>query len=753
MSDMSDDFKEIIENFLIETNELIEKLSNDFLKLEQADGYLEIIHDIFRTVHSIKGTAGFLGFGNMQKVSHGMEDILNKLRHEEMELTEGITDVLYVGLDTLQVIISDVENGDAEASDVSEVVTNLHNVLEGKTVEVNRSNENVAPETVVEKKSEEVKKEKSTEVVDTSPDHSESVDDDVNDGMKEILESFIIETEEILDVLDQDLLELEKNPKDQDLLNKIFRSAHTIKGTSSFVEFDQMTTLTHHLEDVLNKLRHQEMDVTSDVMDVLLEGADYIKELLHRFKDGNKDRLDLDDIIAVLIEMYKTGGKAPESSAPKAEKSETAQATEAPKEKKKPTKSHSPQFKDQTIRVDVGRLDSLMNLVGELVASRNRLTQLSFDLSAEQEANEHVSNLSTTASQIDFVTSELQTAVMKTRMLPIGKVFNKFPRLIRDLAKEFNKQIELQISGEETELDKSVIEEIGDPMVHLIRNSADHGVETPAERIEKGKPAKGIVKLEARHEGNHIVILIEDDGAGIAVEKIKNKAIEKGILSEDESRLMSDKDAFNLIFAPGFSTAAKITNISGRGVGMDVVKTNIAKLNGVIDVESVEGEGTRFIIKLPITLAIIQGLLANVKEEIYIIPLASVSETISVKDEEIRTINNKEVVKNRDRILPLLRLEDIYQVEGERKKTDKNYIVVVGLAEEQVGLVVEKLLGQQEVVIKSLGPYLSEIKGISGSAIMGDGRVRMIVDIGELINLAKRKKEIVSEANFESTTI
>jgi two-component system chemotaxis sensor kinase CheA len=739
MSEMSDDFKEIIDNFLVETNELIEKLSNDFIQLESHADDTEIVHEIFRTVHSIKGTAGFLGFANMQRVAHGMEDILNKLRHEEFELNPMLTDVLYSGLDHLQVIVEDVKSGNPEKSDVEDVVKNLKTLYENPGADVDIHSTFIAEgENVDEIQSEIEEKEIiSEESVDEGFDIP---DEDVNDGMKEIIESFIIETEEILETLDQDLLELENNPNDPDLLNKIFRSAHTIKGTSSFVEFDSMTNFTHHMEDVLNKLRHNELEVNQIIMDTLLESADVIKELLRRFKEGDKEPLDVSGIVQTLKEIFD--GKYSDESGEKPQSPKVVSEKENEKSTpKKKAVTAAPQFRDQTIRVDVERLDSLMNLVGELVASRNRLSQLSIDLSLEIEGNDNVANLGTTVSQIDFVTSELQSAVMKTRMLPVGKVFNKFPRLIRDLAREFGKQIELKISGEETELDKSVIEEIGDPMVHLIRNSADHGIEMPKDRIAKGKTPKGVVRLEARHEGNHIVIIIEDDGAGIAVEKLKKKALEKKLISEEEARMMTDKDAFHLIFAPGFSTAAKVTNISGRGVGMDVVKTNIAKLNGVIEVDSEEGFGTKFTIKLPITLAIIQGLLAKVKHETYIIPLASVSETISVKDSEIRTVNNKEVVKNRDRILPLLRLENIYSVDGQRKESEKNYIVVVGLADQQVGLVVDKLLGQQEVVIKSLGPYLSTVKGVSGSAIMGDGLVRMIVDIAELINLVKTKKE------------
>ena len=754
MSDMSDDLKEIIDNFLIETNELIETLTSDFVKLEADKENIELIHSIFRTVHSIKGTAGFLGFTKMQKISHGMEDLLNKLRHEEIKLNEKMMDVLYSGLDALQQIVVDVGDGNPEKMEIGSIIEKLNNVyqesggnasdkvvkkpkMESKKEESDGVKDSHEEEANLAKAEAEALKEISEEVEElvideeSSPVNNSNISPEIPEGMEEIYDSFIIESEEILDTLDQDLIKLEKNASDDEIINKIFRGVHTIKGTSSFVEFDQMTYLTHHLEDILNRLRHHELKLTATFMDVLLEAVDIIKELLTKFKNRDTEPFDLTQILASLKSLDTDNDDVLETN--------NNVNTEAKEETKAKSKSSSISFKDQTIRVDVDRLDSLMNLVGELVASRNRLTQLSSDFNINKDETESFEDLTQTASQIDFVTSELQTAVMKTRMLPVGKVFNKFPRLIRDISREFGKKINLEIHGEDTELDKSVIEEIGDPMVHLIRNAADHGIEMPEDRVKAGKEEAGSVKLIAQHEGNNIVIIIEDDGKGIAFEKVLAKAIKKGLVSEEESRLMTKKDIANLIFMPGFSTAEKITNISGRGVGMDVVKTNIAKLNGVIEIESTEGEGTRFIIKLPITLAIIQGLLASIKEEIYIIPLANVLETINIRQADIRSVNNKEVVKNRDRILPLLRLSDIYHVPGDEIVSDKQYVIVVGVAENQIGLIVDKLLGQQEVVIKSLGLYLSSVRGVSGSAILGDGKVRMIVDISELIELAKRE--------------
>jgi len=578
--------------------------------------------------------------------------------------------------------------------------------------------------------------------------------------MVEIVESFIVESNEILDKLGQDLLELEKAPTSAELHNVIFRAVHTLKGTSSFLGFEQMTGLSHKCEDVLNKIRRGELQVSSDKMDVMFEAYDLLKIILQRIEAKNGDRVDLSVIIPRLeaiaqgktVEMHasvevsepevvpvEAGDEGAEKSKVPAGPAPRAPEEHAPHKPDGggPQASTTQQSKaaDSSIRVDVSRLDSLMNLVGELVLGRNRLSQIAHQMGERHEDLSVTRELSETNSHIDFITTELQMAVMKTRMLPIAKVFNKLPRLIREVSKEMGKDIELVLVGEETELDKTLVEELNDPMVHLMRNAADHGVESPEERGRLGKPARGTVTVKAAHEGNHIVISVEDDGKGMDPEKLKEKAIEKGMLTEAQAKELSVADAFNLIFAPGFSTVQKVTNVSGRGVGMDVVRTNIQKLKGTIYIESEMNKGSKFVIKLPLTLAIIQALLVQVHEEVFSIPLDSVLEVVRVGRSEITTINGREVIRLRNAVLPLARLGRVLGTNGTGKRVDAMYIVVVGLAEKRLGIIVDSLLGQKEVVIKSIGEYLGSIRGIAGSTILGDGRVIMIIDVGELMKM------------------
>ena len=578
--------------------------------------------------------------------------------------------------------------------------------------------------------------------------------------MAEIVESFIIESNEILEKLGPDLLALEKNSTDKELHNVIFRAVHTLKGTSSFLGFEQMTHLSHKCEDVLNKIRRGELQVTSDKMDVMFEAYDILKVLHQRIEAKNDEPVELTGVVARLeaIAQGETVVTAGVLAASTVETTSVAQPQEeleasddpaettdmsadnlTPKAREPADKqfSQAPQSKaaDASIRVDVARLDTLMQLVGELVLGRNRLSQIAHNAGEQFENSSVTRELVETNSHIDVITTELQMAVMKTRMLPISKVFNKLPRLVREVSKEMNKDIDLVLVGEETELDKSLIEELNDPMVHLMRNAGDHGIETPQDRIAKGKPGKGTVIVKAAHEGNHIVISIQDDGKGMNPDKLKQKAFEKGMITEAEVRDMSPEDAFKLIFAPGFSTAEKVTNVSGRGVGMDVVRTNIQKLKGTIDIQSEVDKGSKFVMKLPLTLAIIQALLVEVNKEIFSIPLDSVLQVVRVAEDEVSTINGREVIRLRNSVLPLARLGEVLKVGRNGKHSDSMYIVVVGLAEKRLGIIVESLLGQKEVVIKSIGEYLGSIRGIAGSTILGDGRVIMIIDVGELMKL------------------
>lgn len=652
------------------------------------------------------------------------------------------------------------------------------------------------------------------------------------DDMKEIMEDFLIEAFELIEQIDHDLVELEANPEDLELLNRIFRVAHTVKGSSSFLNFDVLTELTHHMEDVLNKARKGELKITPDIMDVVLESVDMMKGLLESIRDNGSDAaagIDIKNICASLTQISEGEApsaaaeapaavpapepvKEPEPAAPaeeaapevsdaelsklsdseveaeierllKVRKAEdqarraskgiapkspeeiapAASAAPAPAPKPAPSRerdadkkvpaasSSSAVAQEQTIRVEVKRLDHLMNLIGELVLGKNRLLKIYDDVEERYEGEKFLEELNQVVSSLSLVTTDIQLAVMKTRMLPIAKVFNKFPRMIRDLSRELGKQIDLEISGEETELDKSIVEEIGDPLVHIIRNSCDHGIEDPETRKAMGKPEKGLVQLKAYNEGNHIVVEIVDDGKGLDADMLKAKSIEKGIITEREADAMSEKEAFGLIFKPGFSTAAKVTNVSGRGVGMDVVKTNIEKLNGIIDIESEVGKGTVMKLKIPLTLAIIQSLLVGTQEEFYAIPLASVLETVRVPIDDIYTIDGKNVLRLRDEVLSLVRLSDVFGVNKVFDGGDQTYVVIIGVAEAKLGIIVDTLVGQEEIVIKSMGDYLQNIPGIAGATIRGDGRVTLIIDVGAMMEMAKDIKVNI-RAEMEDST-
>ena len=647
------------------------------------------------------------------------------------------------------------------------------------------------------------------------------------DDMQEIMEDFLVEAFEMIEQLDQDLVELENNPEDLDLLNRIFRVAHTIKGSSSFLNFDILTRLTHNMEDVLNKARRDELKITPDVMDVVLHSIDLMKALLTAIRDSGTDAnsgIEIDDTVSRLqaISSGGTGGESAESSAPQAAPAQSAapstsadsnnpladepeldysnmsaeeveaeierllkkrqeadkqaraaqkaggvapsvqapkapdsapaaQTTPKPTPKKAGGDEKAPAASvEQTVRVDVKRLDHLMNLIGELVLGKNRLIKIYGDVEERYDGEKFLEELNQVVASISSVTTDVQLAVMKTRMQPVGKVFNKFPRMVRDLSRELGKNIDLVITGEETELDKSIVEEIGDPLIHIIRNSCDHGIEKPEDRLALGKPETGTVTLKAYNEGNHIVIEIADDGKGLDAQMLKQKGIEKGVISEREADTMSDKEAFGIIFKPGFSTAATISNVSGRGVGMDVVKTNIEKLNGIIDIESEKGVGTTQKLKIPLTLAIIQALLVAVQEEYYAIPLSSVIETVRVSRDEIYTVDGKSVLRLRDEVLSIVRLADIFKVDSVLENTNEVYVVVIGLAEQKMGVIVDYLVGQEEVVIKSLGYYLKGTEGIAGATVRGDGKITMIVDVAAMMEMAKEVKVNITKLAEEN---
>ncbi|MBI5468346.1 MAG: chemotaxis protein CheA [Deltaproteobacteria bacterium] len=582
--------------------------------------------------------------------------------------------------------------------------------------------------------------------------------------MDDIINDFIAESTEALDSLDQKFIELEKKPDDTTLLNDIFRSVHTIKGAAGFLGFQQMVEVTHVTEDILNKLRKGEMKVDPVIMDAILQSIDLIKLLLRNIKEKNGKEENIEptkDLLRSVLEgkavtETKTvqSGALPQSEAPDTapravqtataaphEASETVTAAAAPEADASKTQAKAedaPHAKEQSIRVDLDRVDSVMNLAGELVLSRNRLMRLGAKLSESDSDSELSSQMNEAIAQLDLVTTDVQLAVMKMRMQPIAKVFNKFPRMVRDLARQNNKEIELVISGEETELDKTVIEEIGDPLVHLIRNAVDHGLETPEERVEKGKPRGGAIRLSAYQEGRNIIVSVADDGKGIDPASIRRSAVEKGLLTQDEADRLSKKDSLALIFIPGFSTAKVVSNISGRGVGMDVVKTNISRINGNISVESEVGKGTSIIFRLPLTLAIIQALTVETNGEVYGIPLSTVIENIRVMAEDIKTVEGQEVIHIRDRVFPVVRLGSLVSGDFSMRSSEWKYIVIIGIGDKKFGLLVDRLHGQEEIVMKSMGEYLKGTEGIAGACITGDGNVILILDVAGLLETSRK---------------
>ncbi len=577
------------------------------------------------------------------------------------------------------------------------------------------------------------------------------------DDMDDIINDFITESTEALESLDQKFIDLEKTPDDATLLNEIFRSVHTIKGAAGFLGFQQMVEVTHVTEDVLNKLRKGEMKADPAVMDAILQSIDMIKVLLMNIKEKNGKEENIEptkDLLnSVLESRDAVGAVAPPSEAgqetaepaPKvqsvstaSEESESAPMPEPDASKAQSRAEDAAHTKEQSIRVDLDRIDAVMNLAGELVLSRNRLMKLGGKLAESDADGEVSSQINEAIAQLDLVTTDVQLAVMKMRMQPIAKVFNKFPRMVRDLARQSNKEIDLVVSGEETELDKTVIEEIGDPLVHLIRNAVDHGMETPEERVEKGKPRRGTVSLSAYQEGRNIIVSVADDGKGIDPVAVRKSAVEKGLISQEEADRLSKKDSLSLIFIPGFSTAKVVSNISGRGVGMDVVKTNISRINGNISVESEVGKGTSIIFRLPLTLAIIQALTVEANNEVYGIPLSTVIENIRVMADEIKTVEGQEVIHIRDRVFPVVRLGSLVSGDFSAGTSEWKYIVIIGIGDKRFGLLVDRLHGQEEIVMKSMGEYLKGTEGIAGACITGDGNVILILDVAGLLEASRK---------------
>jgi two-component system chemotaxis sensor kinase CheA len=587
------------------------------------------------------------------------------------------------------------------------------------------------------------------------------------------VQEFLVESEELLQRMDQDMVALEAAPEDAELLNRIFRALHTIKGTSGFLGFDPVVRLSHRAEDVLNALRKGEAQLMRPTIDALLASRDFLGKMLADIRAGGLQGYDTaallkeletaqqarreppslgellvkqevissDTLRAVLAEqsVSATPRKLGEMLVEKglASQVEVGEALVRQRE------ISQPQAAVPTMRVEASKLDDLINLIGELVLERNCLLQMSRDLaSGRVEMKELNSILGQSAARLSFITEELQSAGLKTRMVPIEMVFRKFPRLVRDIAGSLKKEVDLVLRGEETELDKTMVELIGDPLVHLVRNSLDHAIELPEVRERAGKPRRGTIRLEARQEGDQIVIIIADDGAGMDPERIGRKAVEKGLVTAERLRALSPREILDFIFLPGFSTVEKTTDLSGRGVGMDVVRTNLKKLNGSVGIDSRLGQGTTVSLRLPLTLAILPVLLVQVREEVYALPLRSVVETAQINPKHAHRVEGSEVLCMRGETLPLLRLDQLFPAAARGLRPvagssnagpaaageQDQKVVILGVAERRIALLVDRLLGQESTVIKPLGAYLHRCSSLAGATIGGDGRVRLVLD-------------------------
>lgn len=559
------------------------------------------------------------------------------------------------------------------------------------------------------------------------------------DEMEEIISEFITEAEESLEKIDPMFVELETKGYDKNILNEIFRGMHTLKGAAGFLGFQQIVDIAHRAESIMKRLRDGEVAFSRELMDAILKSVDTLRLLIHHIKLKDGIELDISDILRELDYSLKlaVAGEEKEDVEVKvaAEEKKKESAVSQPKPEPQPVAEQITKDKEvvSTLRVDVSRIDKVMDLAGEIVLVRNRLLNLASKLELKYSGDSHVESLLETTGFFDRVTSDLQLAVMKMRMQPIQKVFSKFPRMVRDMSRNLGKDIDLEIFGEDTEVDKTVIESIGDPLVHIIRNSIDHAIEFSEERQIKGKPKNGRIILSAYQKGTQIVIEVSDDGKGIDVESVKKKALSKCLITEEEAQRMSDEAAINLIFLPGFSTKDVSTELSGRGVGMDVVKTNVSKLNGYVEVITKKDIGSTFKISLPLTLAIIYAMMVKIGDEIYAIPQTMIEETIKIKKSDIKDVTGQMALTVRGSVMPLFQMSEFLGVRGTSEvDRDNIYVLVTTVGDRRFCISVDELLGQEEIVIKTLNGIDSEECGIMGATITGDGKVVLILDLAVL---------------------
>lgn len=547
--------------------------------------------------------------------------------------------------------------------------------------------------------------------------------------LSQFKEVFISEAKEHLVALNAALVELEKKPNNKDVLNEIFRVAHTLKGMSATMGYEKVTALTHRMEDVLDRLRKGEVEARGNIVDVIFECFDKLESLVEEIETGIESKVNVDTLVnrlASLIEKEDAKKAEPVECTP-APIDTAVEPAEQDGENIRPmgdAESVPSSKKSKTsIRINISHLDTMMNLVGEMVISKSQLEQIAMQ--------HQISELSETLQQLDRIAVELQEAVLKTRMVPLSQIFDRYPRMVRDLALKLGKEIDFEIYGSDIEIDRMLLDEINEPLVHLLRNALDHGIETADRRLLSGKPQKGKVTLSARRERGYISVEVSDDGKGLDPQLLRQKSVEKGIITDEAVKALSDEDTYLLICDPRFSTAEKVTDISGRGVGMDVVKTAIESFNGRMVIQSVKGRGSSFVVNLPLSIAIISALLVKVKNEAYAIPLNNITEVVAFSQAEVKSIEKKEVIVLRDEVLPLVWLERQFDLVGSAvaSSDDTRFILRVEIGNKAAGLVVDSFIGRKEIVIKTLSGLIKRARGFSGATILGDGSVVLILDV------------------------
>jgi two-component system chemotaxis sensor kinase CheA len=687
------DMSQYLQIFIEESNEHVQSLSQCLLQIEKDPEDKDVLNEIFRVAHTIKGMAGTMGFTKMTKLTHVMENVLHAIRSDEIKVSSAIVDVLFKCLDALENYVNCVVSTGGEGDkDYKNIIDALNEILEKKGSIADSNNNTQASNNTAKPEDEG----SPTVKLDIDEFEKRAINKAIDIGMNAL---------EITIVLNKGCL---------------------LKAARAFIVFQVLERSGEIIkaQPQVQDIEDEKFDFEFTVVVVSKENKEWFSKELNSIAEV--EEVIINEVGKCEIENSEnTENEQNVEAVSKAAEHKEPAAKEADSQDASKQSTNTVQRKTQrTVRVDIDRLDVLMNLVGELIITKTRLEGT--DITAKpQEYHE-------TLEYLERITTNLNDAVMKARMVPVETVFNRFPRMVRDIAKDLGKEIELIMSGEETELDRTVIDEIGDPLIHLLRNSCDHGLESIEKRKQLGKPEVGKINLTAYQSGNNVVIEVADDGAGINTEKIKNKAIEKGIVTKEEALAMTQNEVIELLFRPSFSTAEKITGLSGRGVGLDVVKTKIEQLGGTVEVETQNGKGSKFLIKLPLTLAIYQALLVNVGDEKYAIPLGSIYQIYNWKTEDVKTVQGQEVILLRNMVVPITRLANSLEVPNIKNDQKQLKIVIVRKGEKLTGLVVDSVIGQQEIVIKSLGKLLNGIKYLAGATILGDGNVALIIDVNSI---------------------